>query len=265
MLELIDSHCHIDRVDLSPFDHSVENMLEASRKLDVSTMICVCIDLESFPTVHSLATNYPSVYCSVGVHPTEEEVEEPSLQSLLERGALDKVVAIGETGLDYFRLSEEKADVQKNIQKARFLTHIQAAKMLKKPLIIHTRLAQTDTIALLKTEPSCHGVFHCFTEDWSMAKAGLDLGYFISFSGIVTFKNATDLQEVAKKIPIDRLLIETDAPYLTPVPYRGKSNYPGNVHYVAKFLAELRGESYESIAQHSTQNAKKLFGLTSAK
>jgi TatD DNase family protein len=263
MVELIDSHCHIDRVDLSLFDHSTQNMLEASRKLDVTTMICVCIDLESFPTVHSLAKTYPSVYCSVGVHPTEEGVEEPSLESLLERGALDKVVAIGETGLDYFRLSEGKVDAQKNTQKSRFLTHIQAAKILKKPLIIHTRLAQMDTIALLKTESSCRGVFHCFTEDWAMAKAGLDLGYFISFSGIVTFKNATDLQEVAKKIPIDRLLIETDAPYLTPVPHRGKPNYPGNVHYVAKFLAELRGESYEWVARHSTENAKKLFGLSS--
>ena len=261
MPELIDSHCHIDRVDLAPFDHQLEKMFEACRLLDVQQMLCVGIDLENFPAIHALAQNHPLVYCSVGVHPTEEGVREPTFEELIQLGSLPKVVAIGETGLDFYRLSEVEADAQKNLQKERFLTHIQAAKFLKKPLIIHTRLARTETIDLLKNEDAPSGVFHCFTEDWDMAKAGLDLGYYLSFSGIVTFKNATDLQDVAKKVPLDRLLVETDSPYLTPAPYRGKPNYPGNVHYVAKFLAELRGDSYEKIAEHTTRNAKQLLNL----
>ncbi len=258
---LVDSHCHIDRVDLAPFEHSLENMLQATNELGVEHMICVCIDLENFPAVHSLAVNYKNIYCSVGVHPTEVGVIEPDLSSLITLGALPKVVAIGETGLDYYRAGEEGEGGQNNHQKSRFLVHIQAAKTLKKPLIIHTRMAREDTIDLLKAESDTQGVFHCFTEDWAMAKAGLDLGYYISFSGIVTFKNAKELQEVAKKIPLDRLLIETDAPYLTPAPYRGKPNYPGNVHYVAKYLAELRGETYEDFALATTSNARRLFGF----
>ncbi len=262
MPELMDSHCHIDRVDLAPFDQNIEKMLQASRDLDVKTMLCVCIDLESFPRIHALALTHEDIYCSVGVHPTETGVREPSVEELIRLGSLEKVLAIGESGLDYYRLSEGQAFEEKQQQKDRFLTHIRAAKYLNKPLIVHTRLAKEDTIDCLQAEDSHHGVFHCFTEDWAMAKAGLDLGYFISFSGIVTFKNAQALQSVAEKVPLDRILIETDSPYLSPMPYRGKQNYPGNVHYVAQFLAELRGESYEKIAEYSTRNAKELFGLS---
>jgi TatD DNase family protein len=259
--KLVDSHCHLERVDLAPFDHDFDKMLEATHQLGVETLLCVSIDLESFPAIHSIARRYPHIYCSVGVHPTEEGVEEPSLERLMTLGRGEKVVAIGETGLDYYRLEAGRETAQKALQRTRFECHVEAANQLQKPLIIHTRMAQADTLAVLRQCAKKAGVFHCFTEDWEMAKAGLDLGFYISFSGIVTFKNATELQAVAKKIPLDRLLIETDAPYLTPVPYRGKPNYPGNVHYVAKFLAEIRSESYETIAEKTTENAKELFGL----
>jgi TatD DNase family protein len=255
MHHLIDSHCHIDRVDLGPFDHDFQKMLEASAAHGVREMICVCIDLENFPVIHALATSHQNIYCSVGVHPTEEGVREARFEELVELGSLPKVLAIGETGLDYYRTTPEESVGQKD----RFLTHIHAAKKINKPLIIHTRMAKADTLDLLKSESVDKAVFHCFTEDWAMAKVALDLGLYISFSGIVTFKNAQDLQEVAKKIPLDRLLVETDAPYLTPAPYRGKPNYPGNTYYVAKFLADLRGESYEMLAQATTLNAKTLF------
>jgi TatD DNase family protein len=257
MVSLVDSHCHLDRVDLAPFDHDFQKMLQETAAHDVHEMICVCIDLENFPVIHSLAVSHENIYCSVGVHPTEVGVKEPTVQELVDLVKLPKVVAIGETGLDYYRTTREESVGQKS----RFLAHIHAAKETHKPLIIHTRMAKEDTIDLLKSESVNQAVFHCFTEDWPMAKLGLDLGFYISFSGIVTFKNAQDLQEVAKKIPLDRLLIETDSPYLTPAPHRGKPNYPGNTQHVAKFLAALRGESYEKIAEATTVNAKALFGF----
>lgn len=253
----MDSHCHIDRVDLEQFDHDQAKMFARTAELDVKHMICVCIDMENFPAVHKIAMDNNNIHCSVGLHPTECDGVEPSFEDLVEKANLPKVVAIGETGLDYFRNDEKSADWQRD----RFRTHIRAANEVDKPLIIHTRMAREDTIRILKEEKARPGVLHCFTENWEMAKAALDLGYYISFSGIVTFKNAKDLQEVAAKVPLDRILVETDSPYLTPAPFRGKPNFPGNTHYVAKFLSEMRGFDYSEFCDKTTQNVEKLFGI----
>jgi len=252
---LVDSHCHIDRIDLAPFDGRMDNAIAAAKSLGVGHMLCVCIDMENFDQVLKIAEQYDCVSASVGKHPTELEGIEPTVEMLVEKAAHPKVVAIGETGLDYFHGKEHEREAQK----ARFIRHIAASKTCKKPLIIHTRQAQEDTIAILKSEQVDSAVFHCFTEDWDMAKQGLDLGLYISFSGIVTFKNAETLKEVAKKVPLDRLLVETDAPYLTPVPYRGKPNQPGYTRYVAEYIAELRGISYETLRDATTENFNRLF------
>jgi TatD DNase family protein len=253
---LIDSHCHIDRVDLSPFDGKLDGVINQAKAAGIGHMLCVCIDMENFPAVHAIAEKYDMVTASVGKHPTEIDGIEPSVEMLVEKAKLNKVVAIGETGLDYFRIKDES---EKALQKQRFINHITAAKQAKKPIIIHTRKARKDTIEILRSENFGHGVFHCFTEDWEMAKKGLDLGLYISFSGIVTFKNAKDIQEVAKKVPLDRILVETDSPYLAPVPYRGKPNYPAYVRQVAEYVAELRGISYQELAKSTTDNFNRLF------
>jgi TatD DNase family protein len=254
---IIDSHCHLDRVDLTPFNGSVDAVLEAAHSLGVMKMICVCIDKENFHAVHQLANRYPSVYASVGVHPTEWEGEQPSYEWLLEQAQQPKVVAIGESGLDYYH--EPVNPIQ---QQARFDMHLQAAVASQKPIIIHTRQANEDTIRMLKPYAGkVQGVFHCFTETWEMAKAGLDLGLYISFSGIVTFKNAEALREVARKVPVDRLLVETDAPYLTPAPFRGKPNHPGLTRYVVEALAALRQCSCDELAAQTTRNAERLFSI----
>ena len=260
MPTLIDSHCHLDRLDLTPFDGDMDAMMAEAKALDVEQMIAVCVDMENAPVVARYAEQYDHVFASVGKHPCDEENQgvEPTVAMLVEQAKHPKVVAIGETGLDYFR-TEPGQDM--SFQHQRFITHIEAAKQSDLPLIIHTRAAREDTIAILKAHDAGPGVFHCFTESWEMAKAGLDLGLYISFSGIVTFKNAQELQEVAKKVPLDRILVETDAPSLTPVPYRGKPNHPGYPHYVAHCLAELRGVSYAAICEATTQNTRNLFAL----
>jgi TatD DNase family protein len=251
---LIDSHCHIDRVDTAPFGGSVQGVIEHAQSLGVEHMICVCIDMENYPAVQKIAEDFDCVSCSVGVHPVEDVETEPTFERLVEAAKHPKVVAIGETGLDYFHC---KGDV--TWQQDRFRTHIAAAKAADLPLIIHTRDAREDTIRIMKEEKVGPGVLHCFTETLEMAKAAIDLGFYISFSGIVTFKNALELQAVAKEIPLNRILVETDAPYLTPAPYRGKPNTPGYVRYVAEYLAELKGVSYEALCEVTGQNVKDLF------
>ncbi|HIC40478.1 MAG TPA: TatD family deoxyribonuclease [Piscirickettsiaceae bacterium] len=256
-MKIIDSHCHIDRVDLDQFGGSMESMLAHAKDLSVEEFLCVCIDLEHFDDVFSLAKAYENIYASVGVHPTEQEGKDPSVDELLALANHDKIIAIGETGLDYFHIEKDTADWQRD----RFRRHIAASNQSGKPMIIHTRDAKEDTIELMQQEKAEQGVMHCFSEDWDTAKAAIDLGFYISFSGIITFKSAESLREVAKKVPADRLLIETDSPYLTPVPYRGRPNSPAYTYYVAEKLAEIRGTSINDIADTTTANFKKLFAV----
>jgi TatD DNase family protein len=232
----------------------------------VTRALCICTTIEEFADVHSLATEHSNFWSTVGVHPDNEGIHEPTLQDLVQRSQLPKVVAIGETGLDYFDMAGRKggrsvADME--WQRSRFRTHIRAAQQTGLPLIIHTRAASDDTLAILKEEGARsgaeQGVFHCFTESMQVAKAALDLGFYISFSGIITFKTAADLREVAAYVPLDRCLIETDSPYLAPIPYRGKTNNPAYVPFVAKQIAELKGLSVESVAKATSDNFDRLF------
>jgi TatD DNase family protein len=234
----------------------------------VDRALCICTTLEEFEDVHALAMRYDNFWASAGVHPDNEGIAEPTVDKLLELAARPRVVAIGETGLDYYQMEERKggrsvADLE--WQRDRFRTHIRAAQAARKPLIIHTRSSSADTIALLKEEGedgsagAAGGVFHCFTETAEVARAALDLGFYISFSGILTFKSAADLREVARFVPLERILIETDSPYLAPVPYRGKTNNPSYVPYVAAQVAQLRGLPVEEIAAVTTANFERLF------
>ena len=261
-----DSHCHLSFPALM---EQLPQIRQAMREAQVDRALCICTTLEEFEEVHALATTYDNFWSSVGVHPDNEGVTEPSVDDLVQRSALPKVVGIGETGLDYFRLGERTvADME--WQRERFRVHIRAARQVGKPLIIHTRSASEDTLAILKEEGEgadaagrAGGVFHCFTESQAVARAALDLGFYISFSGILTFKTAADLREVAQFVPLDRILIETDSPYLAPMPYRGKTNNPSYVPYVAKLIAELKNESLETIAHATSRNFEQLFtGVT---
>ena len=265
-----DSHCHLNFPELMSQLDSIQQAMVAAQ---VTRAMVICTTMEKFDEVHQLAMANDKMWATVGVHPDNEGVHEPSLQDLLDGAARPKVVAIGETGLDYYQMVERKggrtvADME--WQRERFRTHIRAARQTGLPLVIHTREASHDTIAILKEEGetgqagSAGGVFHCFTESQQVARAALDLGFYISFSGILTFKTADDLREVAKFVPNDRLLIETDSPYLAPVPYRGKLNNPSYVPFVAKLLGELRGCSSETIGELTTQNFLKLFVKTIA-
>lgn len=257
-----DSHCHLTFPELS---ESLDAIRDAMAAAQVGRALCICTTLEEFPLVHQLALDYANFWASAGVHPDNEGVAEPGLEDLLLLGAMPKVVAIGETGLDYYRLNGRSiADMQ--WQRERFRVHIRAARQLRKPLVIHTRSASSDTLALLREEGetgasgSAGGVFHCFTETLEVARAALDLGFYISFSGIVTFKTAHELRDVAAMVPLDRMLIETDSPYLAPVPYRGKTNNPSFVPYVARQLAQVRGVSLQTIAEATSSNFCRLFG-----
>jgi len=254
-MQIIDSHCHIDRVDLDAFGGSIESMLDHARNLSVDKFLCVCIDLEHFDDVHTLSKSYPNIYCSVGVHPTETNCKDPSIEELLEYAKSNRVIAIGETGLDYFHVRKDEADWQRD----RFRRHIAASNQSGKPMIIHMRDSKEDTIEILSREKAEKGVMHCFAEDLETAEAAIDLGFYISFSGILTFKSAQDLREVAKQIPTERILIETDSTYLTPVPYRGKPNSPAYTYYVAEKLAEIRNTTIGEIAKVTTQNFNQLF------
>jgi len=254
-MQIIDSHCHIDRLDLDAFGGSIESMLDHARNLSVDKFLCVCIDLEHFDDVHTLSKSYPNIYCSVGVHPTETNCKDPSIEELIEYAKSNRVIAIGETGLDYFHVRKDEADWQRD----RFRRHIAASNQSGKPMIIHMRDSKEDTIEILSREKAEKGVMHCFAEDLETAEAAIDLGFYISFSGILTFKSAQDLREVAKQIPTERILIETDSPYLTPVPYRGKPNSPAYTYYVAEKLAEIRNTTIGEIAKVTTQNFNQLF------
>ncbi|ADE16177.1 hydrolase, TatD family [Nitrosococcus halophilus Nc 4] len=253
---LVDSHCHLNLLDLSPFGGSVHPVVAEAREAGVNHMLCVSVDLETFPDIRGLAQEYPEVSASVGVHPNTWGGTEPTVEQLVELATTPEVVAIGETGLDYFR---SEGDLE--WQRERLRVHIAAAKGCGKPLIIHTRQAKKDTLRILQEEDAgeAGGVFHCFTEDWEMAKEGLDLGFYISFSGIVTFRSASALQKVASQVPADRLLIETDSPYLAPVPHRGKPNQPAYVRYVAQCIAELRKTSVADIEDLTAENFFSLF------
>lgn len=239
----------------------------------VTRALCICTTMEEFANVHALATTYDNFWATVGVHPDNEGIHEPTLEELVANAALPRVVAIGETGLDYYQMEERKGgrslgDME--WQRDRFRTHIRAARITRLPLVIHTRAASDDTLAILKEEGeagdsiSAGGVFHCFTESMAVARAALDLGFYISLSGILTFKTAQELREVAKFVPPDRLLIETDSPYLAPVPYRGKTNTPAYVPYVAALLAELRGSTAQAIGELTSANFDRLFAKVSA-
>ena len=264
----IDSHCHLNFPELRS---QLDDILAAMQAAQVHQAMCICTTMEEFDSVQGLAAAYPHLWATVGVHPDNEGVHEPSLQELIDGAARPKVVAIGETGLDYYQMDERKggrtvADLE--WQRERFRTHIRAARHTGLPMVIHTRQASDDTIAILKEEgedgsaSSARGVFHCFTESQQVARAALDLGFYISFSGILTFKSAADLREVAAFVPDDRLLIETDSPYLAPVPYRGKTNNPSYVPYVAKLLGELRGTTTEAIGALTAANFHRLFART---
>ncbi len=254
---LVDSHCHLDRLELSKYDGDLAGALRQAHDNGVERMLCVSIDLEAWPAMVAAVEPYPEVSISVGVHPNEHEGEEPTQARLEELARHPRVVAIGETGLDYFR-SEGDLEWQRD----RFRTHIAAAKACGKPLIIHTREAREDTLRIMAEEHAeeAGGVMHCFAEDWDTAERAMELDFYISFSGIVTFKNAQELKEVARRVPLERMLVETDSPYLAPVPNRGKPNEPAYVRFVAEHIAELRGTSYETIAEATTENYYRLFG-----
>ncbi|WPP46021.1 TatD family hydrolase [Pseudomonas sp. AN-1] len=255
---LVDSHCHLDRLDLKAHGGSLDAALAAARSRGVGRFLCIGVSADNASAVRQLAETYLDVYCSIGVHPLDlEPGSQPALDWLLHELAHPRVVAIGETGLDYHYQPEAAA-----LQREGFALHLEAARQTGKPVIVHTREARADTLAMLREADLAQaGVLHCFTEDWAMARAALDMGYYISLSGIVTFRNAEALREVARQVPADRLLVETDAPYLAPVPHRGKPNLPEYVRDVAEFLATLRGVSCEVLAAQTTANFERLFPL----
>jgi TatD DNase family protein len=253
---LVDSHCHLDMLDLAPFGGSVAGVLEAAAEQGVGRFLCVAVNLEDFPAMLQLAEAHARVVASVGVHPNERAGREPTVDELVALAQHPKIVAIGETGLDYYR-SEGDLDWQRE----RFRRHIRAARRCGKPLIIHSRAAGEDTLTILDEEGAgaVGGVMHCFTGDWATAQAAMALGFYISFSGIVTFKSARELQEVAVKMPLERMLVETDCPYLAPVPHRGKPNQPAYVRYTAEFIAGLRDVDYATVAAATTASYRRLF------
>lgn len=252
----VDSHCHLDRLDQST--EELQETLTFAKRRGVEHFLCVCVSVNDFPAMLEKVKGLDNVSVSCGVHPLHQD-EACDFDTLLTAASHPDVVAIGETGLDYFYSADTKT-----VQLTSFVDHIKVANQLNKPLIIHTRDAREDTITLLKQHklPQTKGVLHCFTENWEMAQQAIELGFYISISGIVTFKSATDLQEVVKKIPLERLLIETDSPWLAPVPYRGKQNQPGYVREVGEFIANLKGISVDDLAAATTHNFYQLFNIS---
>ena len=251
---VVDSHCHLDFPEFQP---RLAEVLGSMQRAGVSHALCVAVNLENLHRVIALADAHDHLFASVGVHPDEEQGVDPDAGTLVRlASASNRVIAIGETGLDYFRRPDRAV-----MQQARFRAHIAAARSTGKPLIVHTRNASSDTIDILHSEGAVQvgGVMHCFTESWEVARAALDLGFYISFSGIVTFKSAEDLRQVAKQVPVDRILVETDSPYLAPVPHRGRTNEPAFVRHVASFLADLRGEDADAFAEQTSRNFFALF------
>lgn len=256
-LVFIDSHCHLDRLKLADFDNNLDTVIENAQQANVNKLLCVSVTLDEFPAMASVTEKYPHVLLSCGAHPLnqDEQIDENELAELCLH---QRVIAVGETGLDYFYAPETR-----EVQQDSFRKHIRVAQKVNKPLIIHTRDAREDTLQIMKEEGADNigGILHCFTESLEMAQAAMAMGFYISFSGIVTFKNAKELREVAKLIPDDRILIETDSPYLAPVPHRGKQNQPAYVVEVANHLASIRGQSVEHIAKISSDNFNRLFKL----
>ncbi|MGB9093185.1 MAG: TatD family hydrolase [Gallionella sp.] len=262
-MPFVDSHCHINFPELAS---NIGAVLAHMRDSEVISALCVSVNLADFPQVLALAEQHPNIYASVGVHPdyegvAEHEKGEPDVARLVELARHPRIIAIGETGLDYFRL---KGDLE--WQRDRFRTHIRAARESGKPLIIHTRAAADDTLRIMKEENAAEagGVMHCFTESWEVAEAAMAMGFHISFSGIVTFRNAAQLKEIARRVPLEQMLIETDSPYLAPVPHRGKLNEPAYVKHVAAEIAMLRGISIDEVARRTTENFARLFKLEDA-
>ena len=251
----VDSHCHLDFPELT---QDLPALLEAMRDARVTHALCISVELSAWPRVHALAQAHDNLYATAGVHPDYPDIEEPTVATLCELASRPKVVAIGETGLDYYRLEGDLS-----WQRERFRTHIRAARATGKPLVIHTRSAAADTLNIMHEERAHEvgGVMHCFTESWDVASAAVDLGFHISFSGIVTFKNALELKDVAKRVPLDRMLIETDSPYLAPVPHRGKRNHPALVVHVAQEIARLRDLPLEIVARATSDNFFRLFRI----
>ncbi len=255
----VDSHCHLDRLNLTPFGGTLAGVLEAAAACGVTHLLSVAVDLESWPALVRMTEPYPSIALSVGVHPSENSGRAPTVTELVALSRAEpRVVALGETGLDYYYGRDDMARQQNG-----FRIHIAAAREVGKPLIVHTRDAREDTLRILKEEGAAEvgGVLHCFTEDWAMAERALALNFHLSFSGIVTFKNAKQIQDTARQVPAERLLVETDSPYLAPTPHRGKPNHPAWVRHVAECVAQLRGESLEQIAAVTTANYCRLFGV----
>lgn len=250
---LVDSHCHLNFPELV---QNMDQVLDTMRSNEVGHALCVSVTLDKFPEVLAIAEQHPNIYASVGVHPDYEDIQEPTVEELVRLANHPRVVAIGETGLDYFRLT---GDLE--WQRHRFRTHIRAAKATGKPLIIHTRNAAEDTLRLMQEEGAAEvgGVMHCFTESWEVAQAAIEMGFYISFSGIVTFKNAQALKDVAQKVPLDKILVETDSPYLAPIPFRGKTNQPAYVRHVAEEVARLRDLPLQQFMETTTANFFKLF------
>ena len=252
---IIDSHCHLNYLKLDGIN--IEQVIKNAKNAGVEKIVSIAVIWDEIIGIQKTAEEFENVYFSVGVHPSELDSHQPSIEELIIKSKHDKCVAIGETGLDFYYNGQET----KSKQIDKFVNHIQAAIEVEKPIIVHTRAAKQDTLDLLKSEniEKCGGILHCFTEDYDMAKKAIDMGMYISFSGILTFKNAKEVQNTAKKLPLDRILIETDAPYLTPVPFRGKPNYPEYVKYVAEFLASIRKESLEEISQQTYKNTCEVF------
>lgn len=265
---LVDSHCHLDRLDLASYQGSLALALEAARQRGVGRFLCIGIGRGNIRQVVDISEKFNDVYASVGLHPLEfsasdfnerETLGEAEIRVWLRSLAQHpRVVAIGETGLDYYYSQDDR-----DAQQRSFIAHLEIARETRKPVVVHTRNAGEDTIRLIRNHgcPDGVGVLHCFTETWEVAKAALDLGYYISFSGIITFKNADNLRKIAAKIPENRLLVETDAPYLAPVPYRGKKNEPLYLPEVASCLAELRGISFDRLCNLTGENFSRLFGV----
>jgi TatD DNase family protein len=253
----VDSHCHLD---FPEYAGQIPDILARMKEAQVNHAMCISVDMPDFPNVLALAESHPNLFATVGTHPDYEDTPEPTEDQLVKLAQHPKILAIGETGLDYYRMGDKTYE-EMEWQRDRFRTHIRAAIRVKKPLIIHTRSASEDTIRIMKEEGASQvaGVMHCFTESLEVAKAAMEQGFYISFSGIVTFKSAKDLQETCKQIPLERMLIETDSPYLAPIPNRGKTNEPSWVAHVAQFIADLKGISVEEVAKHTTNNFKTLF------
>lgn len=257
---IVDSHCHLNLIDLAEFNNDMSDVLSRAQQNGVGHFLCVCVELSDYPKLEQLAKDYDTINISVGVHPNTEMDVPVTAQMLCDLATNPSCIAIGETGLDYYRT--ETYDAQE-VQRERFREHIKASIATKKPLIIHTRQAAEDTLKLLAEENAQQigGVMHCFAEDLDIARRSIELNFYISFSGIVTFKNAVSLQQVAKEIPLERILIETDSPYLAPVPHRGKQNHPALVKHVAEAIAKLRGISYDDVAKVTTENFYRCFRL----